>query len=79
MHQRLTLIYAAAAVFVAMLMMLPLALAQGITGTVTGSVKDACGALIPGASETLVSLPFETVSQDAGTVRMVSVVKRSLG
>src|SRR4051812_43011337 len=28
---------------------------QGITGTVTGSVKDASGALIPGASVTIIS------------------------
>ncbi len=53
MQQRLAVI--GAAILVAMLMMLPLAHAQGITGTVTGSVTDSSGALIPGATVTLVS------------------------
>ena len=40
---------------VALLIMAPLVHAQGVTGTLNGTVKDAQGGVIPGASVKLVS------------------------
>src|SRR5262245_33914861 len=39
-----------------------LALAQGITGTILGTVKDALGGVIPGATVTIVSETQKTMS-----------------
>src|ERR1700732_4153037 len=52
--KRLTVI-CAAAFYAALLIMTPLAHAQGITGTISGSVRDGSGAVIPGATVTLTS------------------------
>ncbi len=39
----------------ALLVLIPIAYGQGVTGTLSGSVKDSTGAVIPGASVTLLS------------------------
>src|SRR5689334_24105507 len=40
----------------------PLAYAQGVTGTISGTVKDAQGGVVPGATVTLISESKGTVS-----------------
>src|SRR4051812_24949561 len=55
MQQRITGFVATALACVALLIMLPQAYAQGVTGTINGTVKDSSGGIIPGATVTLVS------------------------
>src|SRR5207249_7316025 len=54
MRQRLTVICVGIVVCMISLM-IPVARSQGVTGTLNGTVKDSLGAVIPGATVTLVS------------------------
>src|SRR6187455_2007716 len=45
----------------------PLAFSQGITGTITGTVKDGQGGVVPGASVTLISETRSTSSNPVTT------------
>jgi len=52
----------AAAIGAVILMLAAAAAAQGVTGTITGTVKDAQGGVIPGATVTLISATRGTAS-----------------
>ena len=63
MQLRFTRILATAlACLVALLIVLPLANAQGVTGTINGTVKDGSGGVVPGATVTLISESQGTTS-----------------